>query len=215
MYSTSTLRTDKNGVTNICHAAGKFFVGRGYTTLAQNRFGGSIDEVFVIKLKAGSTLEEITADVVKMMNHRRTGTGSASSRVLPASTVLTVSEGAAVEITNAVETVAGLSGAGSVVVDGGASFAVANGGAICNADQIGGVTGDGAFGIGTGVVWSLSDVSIGEHELFRVPAGFMLDSASSSTWKVAGAERRILSWRVSQGRIVVDIKSSGLMMLVF
>ena len=206
--STDTLRS---GV--VCHGAGKLCIGSGYAVSDLNHFGGRVDEVFVLKLKDGETAEEIAADVQKMMNHRHADGGGVFGHVLPLSTKVSVAEDTLIEITNSVEEVTGISGMGRIVIDGGASLAVSDGGTIENADVFGGVMGDGTLTFGSDLVWSLTDASLGKHQLFEVPTAFNIDSAASATWRVKGAEKRVLSWAVKEGRLTLEIAARGLMII--
>lgn len=73
--------------------------------------------------------------------------------------------------------------------------------------------GDGTLTFGSDLVWSLTDASLGKHQLFEVPTAFNIDSAASATWRVKGAEKRVLSWAVKEGRLTLEIAARGLMMI--
>ena len=98
------------------HATAAFSLGVGPDRTASSVFKGAVDEVFVLN---GAD----TADIATLYAYRRAEFDAANaSAVLPSDTTLVVEAGATLVITNSVEHVKELRGAGTVYIASGASL---------------------------------------------------------------------------------------------
>ena len=166
-----------------------------------NYFDGQLDEIFVVK---GAD----TNDIVKMYNHRRAAFAVENAKkVLPSATTLTVDAGAAADFTRAAETVAGLTGAGTVCLAADSSLAVSS-----SCGFTGAVTGEGVLTLGENLVWETDEAEPGVYTFFAVPEGFQLPETSN--WTFSPAKRRTASWTVRDGRIVMTLEKDGLLLFV-
>lgn len=99
----------------IRHAAGRFYIGRGFASQG-GPFKGAVDEMVVL-----NTCD--TNDVAKLYALRRTRPETATG-VLPTGTAVTVEEGATLKLTAANETVARLYGKGTIDLSGNSKLTV-------------------------------------------------------------------------------------------
>lgn len=193
----------RNSGKNFKHGCEQFYVGRSLSAPGPdntNYFDGQLDEIFVVK---GAD----TNDVAKMYNHRRAAFAAANAKnILPATTTLTVDDGATADFVRAAETVAGLAGAGTVCLAADSSLSVSS-----SCGFTGTVTGEGVLTLGENLVWETDDAEPGVYTYFAVPEGFQLPDTSN--WTFSPAKRRTASWAVRDGRIVMTLEKNGLILL--
>lgn len=198
---------------NIKYKFNSLWLGIGLENGKKRSWHGFMDDCVVLN-------RPVTDDEVSALYNLHKTMPSAATGILPVTTDLQVDEGAKAAFDLANETVAAISGSGSIELSPLAKLAV-----TAEIGFTGEVSGGGKLVLGDSIAWrvptdDLGSVEAGEYTYFTIPAG-MLETYSSERWTISpelGASQRA-SFKVvdnNDGTVTfcAEVNSLGLRIVV-